>query len=286
MTCTKDFSVIIPHRNSIHTLPRLFDSIPDTEWVEIILVDNTPIPITKEEIGIDREYTLLWSPPERHAGGARNVGIENAHGKWLLFADADDYYTKEAFDVFFSKVNTDADIVYTGMGGIYEDTGERSDRGDRYARMVKDFISGKITELDIRYHFHSPCCKMVRREMVENHSIRYSEVVAGNDAYFSMVSGYYARKIEAIDMISYIATVSSNSLTRRKDFESYKSRYEEDLKINTFLREHGRKDHQYPVLGTIAHARVYGIKRVMELIKLSLRYRQNLFVGVIKKIRK
>ena len=37
-----DISVIIPHRNSIKTLDRLFDSIPVSDRIEIILVDNSP----------------------------------------------------------------------------------------------------------------------------------------------------------------------------------------------------------------------------------------------------
>ncbi len=281
MTYNKDFSVIIPQRNSIHTLPRLFASIPDSDRVEIIVVDNTPEPISKEDIGIDREYQLLWSEPQRHAGGARNVGIENAHGKWLLFADADDYYTKEAFNTFYSKIDTDADIVYTGMGGIYEDTGEPAGRGDVYSKLVKDYLDGSIDEYEIRYHFHSPCCKMVRNAMVKEHNIRYSEVVAGNDAFFSMVSGFYANKIEAVDMISYIATVSSHSLTKRKDYNAYRSRFEEDLKINSFMREHGIKKHQYKVLGTILRAKKYGIGKVIELLRLSVAYKQNIFAGLL-----
>lgn len=28
-----------------------------------------------------------------------------------------DYYTDDAFDVYYSMFNTDAEIVYTGMGG-------------------------------------------------------------------------------------------------------------------------------------------------------------------------
>lgn len=280
MTYDKDFSVIIPQRDSVKTLPRLFASIPDSDKIEIIVVDNSPTPITKEDIGINRDYQLLWSAPERHAGGARNVGIENAEGKWLLFADADDYYSKEAFDTFFRKVDTDADIVYTGMGGVYEETGEVSHRGDVYAQMVRDFLGGRIEEDYIRTHFNSPCCKMVRRKMVMDRNIRYSEVIAGNDAYFSMVSGIYAQKIEAVDIISYIATESSNSLTKRKDYNVYRTRFEEDLKINAFLRKQGLKKQQYRVLGTIIRAKKYNLKKVVDLLLLSLSYRQNIFVGI------
>ena len=91
MIYTKDFSVIVPcWRGAIHFLPKLFDSIPERDGVEIIVVDNSLEPFAKDEVKTNRLFTLLQSSPERHAGGSRNVGIENASGKWLLFADADD----------------------------------------------------------------------------------------------------------------------------------------------------------------------------------------------------
>ena len=274
-----NFSIIIPQRNSLHTLPRLFESIPNRDDIEIIVVDNTPTPITKEDIGIDREYQLLWSAPERHAGGARNVGIENAHGKWLLFADADDYFADGAFDVFFSKVDSDAEIVYTGMGGICPDTGERSDRGDLYAKLVHEYVEGNRTEEDLSFDFASPCCKMVSHELINRHNLRYDEIRASNDTYFSTISGYYAKKVDAVDFISYIATVSRGSLTRRRDYEVTKARLYASLHRNLFLREHGYPHKQHSIGVHLYEARNYGVKTIFEFLGMVIQYRQNPFVG-------
>ena len=273
------FSVIIPQRNSVSTLSRLFASIPDRDDIEIIVVDNTPIPITKEEVGIDREYQLLWSAPERHAGGARNVGIENAHGKWLLFADADDYYADGAFDVFFSKVDSDAEIIYTGMGGIYLDTGERSDRGDVYAKLVHEYVEGKRTEEDLRFGFASPCCKMISHDLVDRYNLKYDEIRAGNDAYFSLASGCYAKKIDAVDVISYIATVSRGTLTRRRDYEVTKARLYSKLHCNQFLKAHGYPNMQRSVMNHLYESRRLGIKVFFEFCGMIMRFRQNPFIG-------
>lgn len=275
------FSVIIPHRNSLDTLERLFLSIPNRDDIEIIVVDNSLNKISLEDLPSSRKCVLCYSEPNRGAGGARNVGIEHASGKWLLFADADDYYAPNAFDLFYSKVSTDADIVYTEMGGIYDDTGEPSTRGDGYVKLVQGFLNGLISEMSLRTHFHSPCCKMVRRKMVNEYNIRYSEVLAGNDAYFSMVSGVIANSIEVIDHITYIATVRRGSLTQRKDYPVFLSRYKEDLRINKFLREHNLSCQQYHVLGTILRSRRYGLRSMWECLKLAIINKQNIFVGFI-----
>ena len=274
------FSVIIPHRDSAITIPRLMESIPESPDIEIIIVDNSNIKVNKEAFNVRREFCLYYSDPRLGAGGARNMGIEKAHGTWLLFADADDYYAKGAFDLYRKYQDASVDIVYTGMGGVYENNGLPAPRGDRYCKLIKDYLNGTITEDILRTQFHSPCCKMVRRSLVNDHSLRYSEVIAGNDAFFSMASGFYANKIIAIDQITYVATVSNGSLTQRKDKEAFLSRYTEDLKINSFLKTHGKPNLQYKVLGTIWQSRKYGIKVMYNCLKLASKYKQNIFVGL------
>jgi glycosyltransferase involved in cell wall biosynthesis len=81
------YSIIIPQHNSLHTIPWLLAGIPELEDIEILLADNTPTAVTKEEIGIDRDYNLLWSSPARCACGARNEGIDNTKGDLLIFSE-------------------------------------------------------------------------------------------------------------------------------------------------------------------------------------------------------
>lgn len=274
-----NFSIIIPHRNSIPFLKNLFDSIPDEEFIEIILVDNSPNQISKEDISIDRKFRLLYSDPSRGAGGARNVGIENASGKWLLFADADDYFSSNAFYVFNSKKDSDADLIYTGMGGVYLDTGEPSDRGDVYTKLVRQFLRDEIPESDLRFKFSSPCCKMVSHDLVREHNLRYDEVTASNDMYFSMLCGYYAKKIEAVDSITYIATVSKGTLTRRRDYAVMSSRFGVYLRYNSFLKKHGYSQYQRSILNFAFSLCRMGIKPTISTLSLLLKYHQNPFIG-------
>jgi glycosyltransferase involved in cell wall biosynthesis len=274
-----DFSIIIPHRNSLHFLPKLFSTLPKSDKIQILLIDNSDVPIKKEDIETDAEFELLYSSPSRGAGGARNVGIENAKGKWLIFVDADDYLPEDAFEIFYNNFNSDADVIYFGMDGIYADTGERSDRGDQYTQLVKDYLSGKKSEMDLRLGFASPCSKMVRRELVDRHQIRFDEVVASNDVYFSLLTGYYATKIDAVDKITYIATVSRGSLTKRRDLSVIQSRFQVNLRRNKFLKEHNLSHYQSSVMFFLFYARKYGYKNFIAFIKMLLHFRQNPFIG-------
>lgn len=280
MTYTKDFSVIVPcWRGDIKYLPKLFLSIPEKDGIEIIVVDNSKEPVRREEIESHREITLLHSAPERHAGGSRNDGIDAAKGKWLLFADSDDYYTEDAFDVYYSMIDTDAEIVYTCMSGIYEDTGERSDRGDKYKKLVQDYCEGKIEEMDIRMLFFSPCCKMVSHNLVDREGLKYDEIRASNDVFFSVVCGYYARSIAAIDTVTYIATVNRGSLTKRRDYDVIKSRFYATLHCNQFKKQHGLGKYQQSVAYYLKECLRFGLPTTLEFLRLLFQYRQNPFIG-------
>ncbi len=274
-----DFTVIIPHRDSIHFLPKLFHSIPESDRIEILLIDNSFNQISREDVTTDKFFKLLYSSPERGAGGARNKGLEHAHGKWLVFIDADDYLPDNAFEIFYDQINSTAEVIYFGMDGIYSDTGEHSDRGAKYTQLVKDYLSGKKSEMDLRLGFATPCSKMIRHELVDRHQIRFDEVVASNDVYFSLLTGYYANNIDAVDRITYIATVSRGSLTKRRDLSVIQSRFEVNLRRNKFLKEHNLSQYQASVMFFLFYARHYGYKSIITFFKLIVQYKQNPFIG-------
>lgn len=276
-----DFSVIIPQRNSVHTLKRLFDSIPVSDRIEIIVVDNTPTPITKEDVGVDREYQLLWSEPSRHAGGARNVGLQAAKGKWLIFADADDFFTENAFDAFYSVFESEADVIYFKATGIYTDTGEYSNRAEAYTDMVSDCLENNDS-LPLRLKHIVPWAKMIRRSFVVERKILFDEVRAANDAMFATKSGYYASNIGVSQEVVYVVTVSKGSLTHKRDFEVLHSRYIVALRRNQFLKQQGLKNFQSMVIHYLYQGKDYGLKSLCMMLKEAFNYRQNIFINCKK----
>ena len=273
------YSIIVPQRGALLLLPSLLNSIPQRDDIEIIIVDNTPVPIKDTDIQTDRKFNLLWSSPERHAGGARNVGIEAASGKWLIFADADDYFADNAFQIFDMHFDSISDVIFFCAEGIYIDTGKYSDRAEKYRKLVSDYLSDINCETSIRLGYSVPWAKMIRRSFVDKLNIRFDEIKAGNDIYFSTVAGFMAKKIEAHNDCVYFVTVNRGSLTRRRDYEVTKARLYSLLHCNQFLRSHKLNKFQHSIMFAIVDSTRYGFKAFCEFLAMLFIFRQNPFIN-------
>ena len=70
-------------------------------------VDFTKFPGLKDE-----KVEVYLTKEGKGAGYARNIGLKHAVGKWLIFADADDYFHPCINDIFDECVNLSEDIVF------------------------------------------------------------------------------------------------------------------------------------------------------------------------------
>ncbi|GHU19201.1 hypothetical protein FACS189475_06000 [Betaproteobacteria bacterium] len=128
-------SIVVPCRNSGHTLPRLFDSIlcQSLKDVEVIVVDDASDVGYADVIEAYRAKGLplvfVPSPTRLYTKNARMAGVRKASADIIAFADADDMlwgttaleenvclFRRHAADVVqFRSVYTDAEGNFTGF---------------------------------------------------------------------------------------------------------------------------------------------------------------------------
>lgn len=274
-----DFSIIIPHKDSLDCLPRLLNSIPSSSSIEIIIVDNSSKPISKEDINVDKEYKLLYSDPKRFAGGARNVGLGVASGKWLIFADADDFFTELAFDVFYDLFESDFDLIYFKSASVYDDTLTPSDRNLQFNKIIDRYISGVANEYETKFCFVVPWAKMIRKTIVDKYNLRFDEVVAANDVMFSVFLGFYSKKFMVDTHEVYVVTTRQGSLTNRQNLQVIQSRYNVALRRNHFLKRHGLGQYQVSVMIYIYMSFQYGFITFCSFLWQAIKWHQNIFIG-------
>ena len=274
-----NYSIIIPHRKSLDTLSRLLNSIPQRKDIEIIVIDNSDTPIKGSDVKTDRDFKLLYTPPSKYAGGARNTGLSIASGQWLIFADADDFFCGNAFDIFDQYKESNKDLIYFKVNSVYDDTLEPNDRGDMFSGIIDSFKKGKIDVMRAKLAYTVPWGKMIKRNLVVEKKIKFDEVIAANDVYFSTLVAYYSNSFEAVDQEVYTVTIRKGSLSRRRDYPVIYSRYIVFLRRNRFLKEHNLSEYQYSIMYHIYNSRRFGIIAVLKFIFIAIKYKQNIFIG-------
>ena len=280
------YSVIIPHKNCPELLERCLKSIPNRLDVQIIVVDDNSDNIervneVKEKL-IVPNLEVVYSRVNKGAGAARNLGLKLAKGKWLVFADADDYFSDTAFQIFDEYFDSDNDIVYFHHLSVYSDTlescfrfNERNERIDSYLNSYSDSAS-----IILRYKDAVPWSKLFRHSIVEENNILFDEVPASNDVMFAAQCGNVAVKISADSRSTYVVTYRRGSLTSTPSLENLRSRYEVMLRYNLYVSKAGHSEVQgRPLSAVIKAFRLFGTSEGIFYIKLAKRYGVSLFTG-------
>ena len=273
------YSVIVPHFDCPDVLVRAIRSVPEREDTEVLVVDNSPNPIDATLFPERKNIRMLYSPCGKGAGAARNVGLEQAKGQWLLMLDADDFFTTEAFAAMDQQADSDADIVFFKMSSCYSVSLKPADRDLQFNELIDRFMAHN-DEGALRYEWGSPCAKMIRRSLVAEHAIRFEETQAANDVLFSVLTGYWAKRIAASADTVYCATVRDDSLTMTPSMRHLNDRIDVAVRYNRFVRTHGLSRYQQSIMYNVyTMARNYGICSAMKTIGRSVRAGNNPFIG-------
>lgn len=213
-----NYSIIIPHKDIPDLLQRCLDSIPVRDDVEVIVVDDNSDPkkVDFEHFpGLERDNTrVIFSKDGGGAGHARNVGLDHARGRWIVFADADDFFTEDFNGLLDETVDAEEDIVFFDYINVLskKPTQQVTDR-NRYKKFISAYLDGDKSESDLRIYFFVPWCKFIKRELIEHHRIRFHEVKWNNDLFFSVQAGCLAKTIAVSGKEAYVVTLREGSLT-------------------------------------------------------------------------
>lgn len=231
------YTFIIPHHNCPDLLKRCLNSIPQRDDIQIIVVDDNSDedkkPIKSNRTDVD--YIYIDKNETKGAGRARNRGLTKAKGKWIVFSDSDDFFEKDALNDKMDKYkDTDADIIFFNTDKLDAITLNPMNGVYKYRDIVNENNDNSIEWL--RYRSNVPWGKFIKKDLVTQNYLSFSECIAGNDLYFSVTTGHYSTNtLIDIDTIYHWCLRSKGNISSNLSEAAILSKYEQTKLRNVFL---------------------------------------------------
>ena len=202
-------SIIIPVYNAEKYLGKCLESLlsQTLQEMEIICVDDGSSDGSPEILKRFQERdgrVRILTQENQYAGAARNNGMKEAQGEYLLFLDADDFFENTLLEKVYNQgKKMEADIVLFGAKQYNDKTGIVSPASWYFKRDAlprENPFSGKTENTDVfALVTPAPWTKLFRREFVEKQGLSFQGLQNSNDVYFVLTALALAEKITYVD---------------------------------------------------------------------------------------
>lgn len=234
-------SVIVPAYNAESTIERCVDSILNQTFqdLELIVVDDGSTDdtgyILEHYMAMDARLTVIT---QKNAGvsAARNAGISRATGKWVTFADADDYLELNCLESVLLNDDIDRyDLVFWNYYMVKPSKKEapitfQQSKGEYKKEEVLPYVLDNMGKQGLS----STYCRLFKNELIQNNNLHFQEGVVSNEDRIFMVDYLVHTKCNlGMKKHLYNRTLNANSAMHRW----HKNAKEEYILAANLLRE-------------------------------------------------
>lgn len=211
------YSIIVPVFKVEKYLSRCIESILSQTFTdfELLLVDDgspdNSGKICDKYASIDSRVQVF----HKENGGvssARNLGLDYAKGKWIIFCDSDDWVEKDWIESYHNAINNIVDIIFQGYIQEYHT--------HHLVHCIKNAPNkyiDKILLLEQKDLLGWTWCKIFKASIIEDYKIRFNTTLNINeDLLFTLQYCYYARSILILPIAKYHYIIYEDSLTKKK----------------------------------------------------------------------
>lgn len=217
-------SIVVPAYNAGGFIRQNIDSLMRQTYgqVELVYVDDGS---TDNTLGILQEYQKMAGnmkvihQENQGAGSARNTGLAEAKGEYVIFLDADDFFERDLVEhAVHTAYENNADIVIYRAFAYAWDSGAAFDLlGDVHEEYIPpqkvfsvEDIPDRIFQVTDTYVWN----KLYRRGFIEEEKLRFQALPYVNDLYFEMMALALAKRMVVCGRrLIYYRVNNTNSLT-------------------------------------------------------------------------
>lgn len=225
-------SVIMPVYNSQEYLTQSLNSVLNQtlKSIEVICVDDgstdSSMEILQEVQANDHRIKIIQQ--ENCGGGAaRNRGLAEARGKYVIFLDSDDYFENTLLECSVLQADMkNADVVFFDYVQFDKDGKEIKKQGGHVNWLKKSpdsFCYQDIPDLIMSLVTPVPWNKLYRTSFLREYRFQFDEITSTNDVTFASLSVAAARVISYLPktLVHYrIGHSNTISSTKTKNLQN------------------------------------------------------------------
>lgn len=229
-------SIIIPAYNAEAYLPQCLDSILAQEHqdCEVIVVDDGSTDGTAALL--ERYPDVKVIHQENHGmSTARNRGLDEAQGEYILFVDSDDLLTDGALATLVAEL-TGEDVIGFNAKKLHNATGQQTYHPTIREPETTDgwtyFCRHRLEATDI--HFVCIWQRAYRRQFLIDNNLRFADgILRAEDDLFTTQAMLAAKTLRTITPCLYIYRIRANSITTTVD----RRRFDDSLRVQRLLAD-------------------------------------------------
>lgn len=246
-------SVVIPVHNAAEYISDTLNSVlsQTLKQIEIVVIDDcstdNTLEIIKDISRQDSRVQIISNVANLGGGGSRNVGLDIAVGKYIIFLDDDDYIESDMLEKMSAyAVESQVDVVVCRCQSFDLNSGV-------YAPMVEsiraDLLPPKtifqpedITTDFFRAFVWWPWDKLFRREAIISHGLRFQEIRTTNDLFFVCAFMLIARNISVLDEVLISHTINRSGSLSATRADSHRCALNALIALQEFMQQKGLLD--------------------------------------------
>lgn len=226
-----DVTVIIPVYNTEEFVEESILSVLSEKElnVELLLIDDGSTDDSGKIIDryADQNVSVkAFHQPNKGLSSARNLGLENASGKYVCYLDSDDYYIPgKLVQAFHLCEEKKLDLLFMTYMNFFNDNLakekwniHRTEQVMRRGSYPQEPVSG----IELLNSFQEQdefsvmvCMQMVKRSMIEEQHIRYVDGILFEDAPYTYQVILHSKRTMACNEALYRRRIRDNSLEHR-----------------------------------------------------------------------
>ncbi len=214
-------SVIVPVYNASEYIANTLNSIINQDFssFEIIVIDDgstdNSLEIIKEKLSKSTVSHKVIHQENSGVSCARNRGIEEAIGEYLVFVDSDDYVTGNHLSELYNGETDFSMIQFVKKQGDNLSTPYHFSK-----RLIScdDFIRKELN-MEMPFNFWQ---LMYRASIVKDNNIRFNpEFIYGEDIEFALKSLSYGRDVSISNEVTYYYIQHADSAINTSDYRRF-----------------------------------------------------------------